>query len=63
MTVDDREAWDLAGELLKQFSEDAAFVAAQRADAFLDQGEMDAFDLWVRVTRHINALEKPEARG
>jgi len=53
----------MAAEMLRQFPEDAVFIAAMRADAFLDQGDMASFEAWKRVVAAINQLDvKPDNR-
>ena len=61
--MDDLEARRMAAEMLRQFPDDAVFIAAMRADAFLDQGDMASFEEWKRIVAAINQLDvKPDNR-
>lgn len=60
--VEEIDIWRSAALMLKQYPEDAAIIAAMRADALLDQGDADGFHVWKRVVAAINQLErKPSA--
>lgn len=61
--IEDREIWACANLLLKQHGDDAWFVAAQRADELLAQGEMDGHRTFVRVLNRIRALEAMNPAG
>jgi hypothetical protein len=39
--MDDRDTWQMANLLLKEYGGEAAFIAARRADALLDQGDTE----------------------
>ena len=41
MAIDDMDGWRAANLLVKQHGEDAALVAAQRADDLLAQGDIE----------------------
>ncbi len=43
--------------------EDAAIEAAMRADALMDQGDMDGRAVWLRVIAAIKELEATEPEG
>jgi hypothetical protein len=44
--IEDREIWACAQQLLRQHGPDAWFIASQRADALLAQGEIEgAYDV------------------
>jgi hypothetical protein len=55
--IDDREIWACANLLLREHGDDAWFVAAQRADELLAQGEMDGHRTFLRILARIKALE------
>lgn len=61
--IEDREIWACANLLLKQHGDDAWFVASQRADELLAQGEMDGHRTFVRVLNRIRALEAMNPAG
>lgn len=42
----------------RQFGADAAVISATRADALLDQGDIDGFNAWKRIVAAINDLER-----
>ena len=52
----DKDIWTAAGLLIKEYGEHAAVIAAQRADAFLEQGDMDGRGVWLRIMRATAAL-------
>lgn len=62
--MDDLDIWRSADVLLKQYPEDAALIAARRADALLDQGDVDGFHVWKRIAAAIETLTRatPSAR-
>jgi hypothetical protein len=41
MTMTERDIWTTAGMLIEEHGEQAAIVAAQRAEQFLEKGDMD----------------------
>lgn len=47
----EREIWTAAGILIENYGEQAAIVAAQRADEFLASGDMDGRRVWIRVMK------------
>ena len=55
--IDDREIWACANLLLKQHGPDAWYVAAQRADALLLEGDMAGNRTFVRILERIRQLE------
>ena len=57
--LDDLDIWRAAGTLVAMHGIDqAAFVAAQRTDALLGQGDMEGYFVWRRVTRAIEELRR-----
>lgn len=52
-----------AAILIREYSEDAAIIAAMRADALLDQGDCEGYKVWTRVVTAINELEREPASG
>jgi hypothetical protein len=61
--IDDREVWACANMLLKQHGDRAWFVASQRADELLAEGQMDGHMTFVRILRRIKELEAMTPQG
>ena len=55
------EIWRSANILLKQFGGEAVFIATNRADALLDQGDMQGCSVWMRIAKAITDLERNTA--
>ncbi len=49
-----------AAVLMRERGEDAVIEAAMRADALLDQGNMEGRAVWIRVIAAIKELEQQE---
>jgi hypothetical protein len=58
MAIDEREIWACAHQLIRQHGADAWFHAAQRADALLEQGEMEGHLTFLRILDRIRQLEQ-----
>ena len=56
--MEEIDVWRSAALLIRQHGEDAAIVAAQRADALLAEGATEGFRTWQRIVSAINELEK-----
>ena len=56
--VSEIDVWRAAHQMLKMFSEDAALTAAQRADKALEMGDMFNFNLWSRITKAVQEIER-----
>jgi hypothetical protein len=54
--MDDIETWRMADLLVKEFGDEAVFIASRRADAMLEQGDPGGFTEWLRVARAIETL-------
>jgi hypothetical protein len=61
--MNELDVWRAANILLKRYKADAVLIAAKRADALLDQGDMEGCGVWIRVTRAITELEQKMAAG
>ncbi|MBO9623971.1 MAG: hypothetical protein J7500_14775 [Sphingomonas sp.] len=61
--VDEREIWACANLLLRQHGDDAWFVASQRADELLAQGDMNGHRAFVRILARIRELEAETPSG
>jgi hypothetical protein len=51
------ELWACANALIEQHGDDAAIFAAQRADALLEQTDLDGARTWRGIVRRINELQ------
>ena len=51
---------DKSSRLPRHHGEDAALEAAQRPDAWLDKGEMDAYLVWKRVLAAVKEIQREE---
>lgn len=47
--ISEIDNWRSANLMLKQQGENAAFEAAQRVDALLDEGDLDGAATWRRI--------------
>lgn len=47
--ISEREIYQSANVMMKQYGEDAALEAAQRADAMLEKGDMEGCRVWKRI--------------
>jgi hypothetical protein len=56
--LDDKTVWRRAKKMLELFPDSASLEAAQRADKALEQGDLDNFNLWQRITRATEKLER-----
>ena len=57
------DIWRSANILLKRYKGEAVFIAAKRADALLDQGDVPGRAEWIRIAKAIIDLERKAARG
>jgi hypothetical protein len=55
------DIWRSANILLKRYGGEAVFIASKRADALLDQGDVEGCSAWVRITKAIADLERKAA--
>jgi hypothetical protein len=61
--MDEIDIWRSAEVLRKQYGEDAAVMAAMRADQLLDEGDMESFGVMKRVVQAINELDRVKPSG
>ena len=52
------DIWRSANILLKRYGSEAVFIATNRADALLDQGDVQGCSAWVRIAKAITDLER-----
>lgn len=48
---------------MKQHGDDANIHAAMKADAYLEQGDMDGRAVWIQIIAAIKELEAKEPEG
>jgi hypothetical protein len=61
--MDEIDIWRIAVEMRRQFGVDAAVIAATRADALLEQGDIDGFNAWKNIVLRINELERQRPKS
>jgi hypothetical protein len=60
--VEDVDVWRTAHLLMKQHGDDAGFVAAQRADALLADGDHLGNSVFVKIVGAIETLTREKPR-
>jgi hypothetical protein len=55
------DIWRAANALVKQHGEDAAIIAAQRADALLAEGDIEGRRVFKEIVKAINELQRVKA--
>ena len=61
--TDEIDIYHAAAVLMREHGEDAVIESAMRADALLDQGNMEGRATWLRVIAAIKELEAKEPEG
>ena len=56
--MDEIDIWRAAQQMRRFYGLDAGIEAAQRADSFLDRGDVEAFEIWCRITSAISSLDR-----
>ena len=56
--MDEIDIWRVADLLVKEYGDEAVFLASKRADAMLDQGDTDGFTVWLKVVKTIETLQR-----
>lgn len=59
----DPDIWRAANLLVKQHGLDAAFVAAQRADDLLEQGDIEGERIWKQIVEAVRELQRTAPSG
>ncbi len=54
--IDQREIWQCANQIVKQFGDDAPLEAAMRADAMFEKGDLDGQAVWKRIMAAVQEL-------
>ena len=57
VTIIERDIYGAAHFLIEKHGRDAEFEAAQRADHFLEKGDHDGKNVWLRVIRAIREMQ------
>ena len=60
--IGDREIWQCANEIVKQYGEDAPIEAAMRADAMLEKGDLEGQAVWKRILKAAEELSRETPR-
>ncbi len=60
--IPDLDIYRAANVLVKQRGPDAPILAAMRADAMLEAGDMDGYAVWKRILRAVEELQRVEPR-
>ena len=58
--IPDLDIFRAANVIVKQRGPDAPILAAMRADAMLEAGDMDGYATWRRILRAVAALRRTE---
>ncbi|MGH7008124.1 MAG: hypothetical protein ACRED7_06960 [Stellaceae bacterium] len=58
--TDDMDIWRAANLLIGRHGADAAIVAAQRADEFLAEGDLDGQHVWKLIGNAVRELQRKE---
>ncbi len=60
--IPDLDIYRAANAIVKQRGPDAPILAAMRADAMLEAGDMDGYAVWKRILRAVEELQRVEPR-
>jgi hypothetical protein len=58
--TEETDIWRAADLLVKRHGDDAAIVAAQRADERMAEGDLDGQMIWKRILAAINELQRTQ---
>ncbi len=58
--TDDVDIWRAANLLIERHGADAAIIAAQRADEFLAEGDLDGQHIWKLIGNAVRELQRAE---
>ena len=58
--IPDLDIYRSANILVKRHGQDAPIHAAMRADAMLEKGDLDGYDVWKRILRAVEELKGTE---
>lgn len=57
--ISDRELWACAQQYIHQHADNAAIMAAMRADELLEQGDVEGAKTFIAIVRRIKKLMSP----
>lgn len=60
--ISDMDVYRTANVLVERYGKDAVLEAAQRADSFLEAGDMDGSAVWRRELRAVKEILREEPR-
>lgn len=58
--IEEREIWACAAHVMRQYGDEAAFHAAQRADELIAASNIEGQRTWLRILARIEAMERME---
>ncbi len=58
--IPDLDIYRTAQVLVKRHGSDAPIQAAMRADAMLDEGDLDGYAVWKRILRAVGELQRAD---
>ena len=58
--IPDLDIYRSANLLVKQHGADAPIQAAMRADAMIEEGDLDGYAVWKRILRAVEELQRAE---
>jgi hypothetical protein len=58
----DLDIYRTASVLIREHGDEADFVAAQRADSFLEAGDFDGQMIWKRVLKAVKEIQRQAPR-
>lgn len=61
--VTNLDIWRAASVVIEHHGEDAEIVAAQRADSFLERGDLDGNRVWMRILAKVKELRREKPAG
>jgi len=61
--MNERDIWASANLLIEKHGDEAAAVAARRADHLFDRGDLEGAAIWRRIISAIEAIRKTEPDG
>lgn len=59
----DLDVWRAAHKMVGLYEFEAGFIAAQRADALYEQGDINGFQVWTRIVAAIAKLQPTVPAG
>ncbi len=59
-TAADIDIYRSANVLIREHGEDVAIEAAMRADAMMDNGDLDGCAVWKRIVRAVEEIQRSE---